>query len=304
MLPTPEQIRDAAYGRWERRDRGHGRDRDDWIRAEQDLLYTLNYSVVARIGPGPSPVVRGNGNGHNPDTSIARPGGPAPRVCRFCEQSAPRARFDRTPGPGPTLRDDGLLILDVPDECDECRAFFEESFASDVERFTRPIREGGSPPGSLPSSLTTTPYVPIGAIKGLTRMALACLPRVELDAFEDAIEWVVNAEHDFDAGAFGPLACDLHVFADPFPAPWAALSLREDDDAPMPYALFHLGDGHALFQIAVPLCGRDDDLDARVVIVPHGTPSSIIQRNTNPTASAIVSLASPHITRETKLVQI
>src|SRR3954462_9548246 len=116
MVPTPDQIRDAAYERWERRGRGHGRDRDDWVRAEQDLLYTLNYSVIARIGPGPSPAVRGNANGHGSGASMARPGGPAPRVCRFCEQSAPRARFGRASGPGPTLRLDGLLILDVPDE--------------------------------------------------------------------------------------------------------------------------------------------------------------------------------------------
>src|SRR3954470_1746328 len=142
MVPTPDQIRDAAYERWERRGRGHGRDRDDWVRAEQDLLYTLNYSVIARIGPRPSPVVRGNGSGHGHGTDMARPGDPARLVCRYCEQSAPRARFDPTSGPVPTFRDDGSLILDVPDECDECRESFGESFASDVERFTRPIRDG------------------------------------------------------------------------------------------------------------------------------------------------------------------
>src|SRR4051794_12410431 len=112
MVPTLDQIRDAAYGRWERRGRCHGRDRDDWLRAEQDLPYTLNYSIVARIGPGPPPGVLGNGNGkgHDQGTNAARSGTATPRVCRFCEQSAPRARFDRASGPCPSLRDDGSLL--------------------------------------------------------------------------------------------------------------------------------------------------------------------------------------------------
>jgi hypothetical protein len=300
MVPSPDQIRDAAYGRWERRGGSHGRDRDDWLRAEQDLLFALNYLVYARIGSGPAAGVGGNGNGHG----AARVGEPGLRVCRFCEQTPPRARFSRASGPGPVLRNDGTLILSVPDECDECRQFFEESVEADVQRFARPIRSGWPPGGPLPASLASTPYVPIAAFKGLTRMALACLPRAELAAFEDAIEWVGNAEHDFDAGAFGPLTCDLHVFADPFPAPWATLSLREDDDAPMPYALFHLGDGCGLFQIAVPLCGRDDDLDGRAVIVPHAAPALITGRIDDPIASATVSLTSPRATRETRIVRL
>ena len=46
MLPTREQIERAAYDRWLRRDRAHGHDRDDWVGAEQELVYLLNYETV------------------------------------------------------------------------------------------------------------------------------------------------------------------------------------------------------------------------------------------------------------------
>jgi hypothetical protein len=223
------------------------------------------------------------------------------RVCRFCEQTAPRARFTRSggAGPAPAFLPDGTLI--VPDECDECRHLFEESFEADFARFAHPIRAGWAPGNPLPSSMTVMPYVPIAAFKGLTRMALACLPLAELAEFEDAIEWVGNPDHDFDAGTFGPLTCDLHVFATPFPTPWATISLRDDDDAPMPFALFHLGDGHALFQIAILLCGRDADLDGHALVVPRAAPSLLTGRVEDPIASVTISLSSTRPTRETRI---
>jgi hypothetical protein len=293
MYPTPEQVRDAAYDRWQRRGGGHGHDRDDWLRAEQDLLFALNYKVVSRIRSEPPPAGVGNGAARGRESGV--------RVCRFCEQTAPRARFGASAGSGPvaTFRPDGTLL--VPDECDECRHLFEESFEADFARFAHPICARWAPGEPLPSSLIATPYVPIAAFKGLTRMALACLPRAELPEFEDAIEWIGNPDHDFDAGAFGPLTCDIHIFATPFPAPWATVSLREDDDAPMPFALFHLGVGHALFQIAILLCGRDADLDGHPLVVPRTAPSSLTGRLEDPVASSTIALTSTQATRETRI---
>jgi hypothetical protein len=49
---------------------------------------------------------------------------------------------------------------------------------------------------------------------------------------------------------------------------WAALARRVDDDAPMPYLLAFFGVGQHVFQVPLPLCARDEDLD-RVLIVPR-----------------------------------
>ena len=149
MLPTPDQIRNAAYDRWQRRGGGHGRDRDDWIRAEQNLLFALNYTVVTQVRANPAAADSGNG--------AARGNEPGGRVCRFCEQAAPRARFNPAAGPGLSWRGDGSLALMVPDECDECRQLFEESIESDVDSFASPIWAGWSPGDPLPAILATRP---------------------------------------------------------------------------------------------------------------------------------------------------
>ena len=47
MLPTREQIERAAYDRWIRRHRAHGYDRHDWLGAENELTYLLNYQTAA-----------------------------------------------------------------------------------------------------------------------------------------------------------------------------------------------------------------------------------------------------------------
>jgi Protein of unknown function (DUF2934) len=290
MLPTSDQIRDAAYDRWQRGGSGHGRDRDDWLHAEQDLLFALNYRVVARVGPRvPS------------DNGAAQPSKPGAQSCRFCEQTSPRVRFSGLHGRGPTLCGNGALAMSVPDECDDCRQHFDESIGANLSRLILTIRDGRAPGDPLPRSLATLPFVPIVAFKGLTRMALACLPRAELAAFEAAIEWINNPDHDFDAPAFGPLSGVLHLYATPFPAPWAALSLRGNPDVRMPYSLFHLGDGCAMLQVSVPLCGRDDDLDGQTSIVPRAAHSLLSTRRDDPIVSATIALASSRPTREVRL---
>jgi hypothetical protein len=290
MFPTSDQIRAAAYDRWQGRGSWHGRDRDDWLRAEQDLLFTLNYAVVARVGSSPP--------AENGPLQTRLPGAQA---CRFCEQAAPRVRFSGAHDRLPVLRSNGTLAMSVPDECDDCRRLFDESFGADLSRLILPIRDGKASGDPLPSSISTQPYVPIAAFKALTRMALACLPRAELATFEAAIEWVNNPDHDFDARAFGPLSCVLHLYAVPFPAPWATLSLRGDHDVPVPYALFHLGDGCAMLQLVVPLGSRDEDLDGQTLVIPRVTHSLLSARRDDPTACAKIALTSSRSTHVVRL---
>ena len=72
MLPTRDQIERAAYDRWIRRHRAHGHDRHDWLGAENELTYLLNYQTIA--------VTRST---HRAGRSrLAR------IACRFCERHA------------------------------------------------------------------------------------------------------------------------------------------------------------------------------------------------------------------------
>src|SRR4051812_20321005 len=116
MFPTREQIEVAAYHRWRRRGGGHGDDHRDWLEAEQDLLFALNYEVIARHRlDGVPPHYLGDGG--------------APR-CRFCEQAPPRATFS---GPSPALPGFlGNASLFTFEECDECRASFQRSVEGDL----------------------------------------------------------------------------------------------------------------------------------------------------------------------------
>src|SRR4051812_49472669 len=79
MFPSWEEIEKAAYDRWERRGRIHGHDRDDWVAAELDLTFDMNFRTLAEY-PLAEKTDRILGAARNPR-------------CRFCEQSPPRAGF-------------------------------------------------------------------------------------------------------------------------------------------------------------------------------------------------------------------
>lgn len=246
MFPSQEFIRIAAYHRWQKRGGCHGHDRDDWAAAEQEMLFALNYEVIARYrldGIGPQVL----GEDHTPR-------------CRFCEQAAPRATFS---GPVPALPDFlGNTALLTCEDCDDCRALVGESL-EELDQFTRPFRQGTTDVAGPP------PPIPLVAYKGLTRMALTILPLQELQYFGDALEWVGNPDHDFDAASFADLTCVIGLLPDPAPFSWAALARRKNDDAPLPYLLFFLGTGHASFQVRLPHCVLDEDLDGDRIIVPR-----------------------------------
>jgi hypothetical protein len=243
MTPSREQIRRAAYFRWERRGGGHGADVRDWLDAEQELLFLLNYEVIARHRPGAI--------GDRPQAPAAR------KVCRFCERAAPQTTFSGAGAPA-------TATISAPDECDECLAQFRETISADFERFSRPYCEG-----RFPSDGLGFVPIPIGAFKGLVKTALSLLPRREIPPCEDAIEWVSNPDHDVDGRIFRALDCRVLPGSAPATAPWAALARRTDDDAPMPYLLVFAAIGRAIFQAHVPLCSRDDDLEGTTPIIPR-----------------------------------
>jgi hypothetical protein len=250
MFPTPEQVRDAAYFRWLARHGAHGHDHQDWLAAEQDLLFSLNYQVVVR---------------HRLDDAAARPLGlTGGRRCRFCEQTAPRARFSSAVRVVPeALGGSGPWTLE---ECDDCHEQARAATAAALDDFTRAFRTGRV----LREPSAASSMISIAAYKGFARIALAIMPPDDLADSEDAIEWVNNPDHDLDSGSFRDLDCGVTVTSQPASSSWMALARRVDDAAPMPALLFFLCIGHATFQVRLPLAGRDEDLDGSAVIVPRG----------------------------------
>lgn len=271
MLPTPDQIAVAAYHRWERRRHDHGRHADDWITSERELAFGLNYEVAARYRlDGVEPRHLGDRVG--------------PR-CRFCERTALRATFD-----GPRLAvpasmgNESLLTVE---ECDECHAQFVESVGTDLDRFVASIRRGEERSRS---------YVPVAAFKGLVKAALVLLPESDLESFEATVEWVSNPDHDLDSGSIGPMDCHVHTLAEPSPFSWAALARRVDDDMPFPYLLAFFGAGHHVFQVAPPLCVRDEDLDGAWEVPSVASPFGV-GRGPLDSRLAVIAMAPPAASR-------
>lgn len=242
MVPTFEQIRTAAYHRWERRGFAHGRDFEDWTAAEQDLLFALNYQPLSlyRLDE-PEPLAIGRAK---------------PRVCRFCEMDERRVAFgEAVPAIPAALGNRSLVGLE---ECEECHELFEGGILAEFEAFARPFLKGSCLPREGQGGLVPRGHISVAAYKGLTKIALAVMPRALLEYFTDAIEWVNNPDHETDRGAFDGLGCYVHADGTG-QSPFVALASRIEDDTPYPFLLVFLGVSGVVFQAPVPLCVRDED---------------------------------------------
>lgn len=287
MWPSTDQIQTAAYSRWQQRGGAHGFDREDWLAAENDLLFSLNYRVVARDRvPEVPPVRAGSGNSSKP------------RRCRYCERTESAVRFG---GALEALERWGTLdALVTAHECDECRLQFRETLEPDFVRFARPFAAVPGTRGLLASNyahngaaaaddllldgwrslrrdegngralltLRSGAYVPIAVLKYLTRLALGLMTEADVSEYEGAVEWVGNPDHDLDRGAFERWSCRAYLVRAAFPAPWVSLARRVEDDDPIPAMILFLGAGHCAIQLAVPLGTRDEDLDGEDVRLP------------------------------------
>jgi hypothetical protein len=105
MLPNRDQIERVAYDRWLRRDQAHGRDRDDWVAAENELTFVLNYRVLVDYQLDlPNPIILGDL--------------PA-RRCRLCERTSRHTSFSAA---RPVVQGAGEMSLLSAEICDECQA--------------------------------------------------------------------------------------------------------------------------------------------------------------------------------------
>ena len=251
MHLSSDQIAVAAYYRWERRNFAHGRHAHDWLVAEAELTFAANYEVVARYrldGVAPREL-----------------GDPDELRCRFCERTTPHASFAEPWVAIPSvLGNEAIYTLEA---CDDCHAQYEESVGGDLDRFVRALRAGGAE--------ASRAFVPVAALKGLTWAALTLLPAGEMEYLEDAVEWVSNPDHDLDSRSIAGMECILHRLAEPSPFSWASLARRLDDDAPFPYLLAFFATGDTVFQIPMPLCTRDEELEGHWRIPPVASPFGV-----------------------------
>jgi Protein of unknown function (DUF2934) len=239
MLPSTDQIAQAAYHRWLRRGGEHGKDRDDWYAAQRALVFELNYELITSHAlDSPGRLVLG-------DASVCR--------CRFCERTAPRAVFSE---PRPVVVGLEEISLYSAEICDECHGDCREPLAGDIFRLLETVRRDAE--GAVCS---------VAAFKALVSSALLVLPASELPYFCDTTEWVGNPDHECDGNLLAGGLCQTYRAS--FLEKQASVSLfrRIDDRAPMPYMILFLVWHGVAVAAPLPLGVRDQDLDGRSVTV-------------------------------------
>jgi hypothetical protein len=326
VVPDQDDIRLAAYHRWERLGRRLGLDQEDWFESEVDLLFKLNYHILfaCKLDVGEKIYI----------------GDPSSRRCRYCGGTAPTASFRKEAHALPELVGNRVLI--ALDECDCCNEFFGRTLEDHLSKFTLPFRAGLAISGkkgvpsyktankrsrmdydptgrrfsildrqdchilvrdesskTLTLSLDSQPYIPVAVFKCLTKMALAMMPPQEFRLCRGAVGWIRNPEHGSDPSYLEGLGCYLYFSPRPFPQAWASLLRRSELDAPVPHMLFLVGTAHLLLQICVPFCERDGHLVGKSVTVPKFDLASA--PGFEGTNCQVVPLSSCELTRSTKL---
>jgi hypothetical protein len=246
MEPTCDQIRHAAYDRWERRGRAHGHHEADWHGAERELAFSLNYRTIAEY-PLTSPEWRTLGE---------RP----LRRCRFCERTGDPSAFGRPRAVVPGLS--AAPSLSTAEICDDCQGEWRDPLDREFREFWDAIRS--DPVGGESEGLDRPPFS-IAVFKAIVAAGILILPEAELPAVVDTMEWVTNPDPDCDDHLFAASCCQ--VYTAPFLEDRSSLGVarRVDDEAPLPDLLVLLGHGGILVQVPVPLSLRDQDLDGLAV---------------------------------------
>jgi Protein of unknown function (DUF2934) len=247
MLPTRAQIEHEAYNRWIRRDRAHGHDRHDWLGAENELTFLLNYRTVVEYPLHPKyPLIVG---------------AERPRRCRFCERSVDQIPFSE---PRPIVQVAGDTSLFSAEICDECQADCRDPLANHSQKLWDALSSGVDSLQCLPGRLNL-----IAAFKSLIASALLVMPLGDLEYFADTLEWVSNPDFEFDGSLLTGSFCRVYVVPLGAEAGWINLSRRVDDETAMPYVLFFAGWRGIVLQVPIPLCIRDQDLDGKDVRIPE-----------------------------------
>jgi hypothetical protein len=251
MYPTFEQIQQAAYHNWLRRGQIHGRDRRDWVEAEKQLAYQLNYQTIVEFALD--------------STAPKILGGRPTRRCRLCERTSSHVEFDNLRPVMPGLSAKSSLF--TAEVCDECQVECLEPLDDDFQRFWQTLRTRLSEADARHATSGRT-AVSVAAFKSLVAGALMVVPHAEFMYFPDTIEWLTNPDHDCDASLFTGMNCQVYDAPFSNQVAWIRLARRIDDDALLPYMICLVASGGFAAQVPLPLCLRDQDLDSRPVLLP------------------------------------
>jgi Protein of unknown function (DUF2934) len=252
MLPTRDQIEHEAYDRWIRRDRAHGHDRHDWLGAENELTFLLNYRTLVEYPLGPAPALM--------------LGADQRRRCRFCERDVSQTPFTE---PRPIVQVAGDTSLFSAEICDECQAECRDPLASHFHKLWDALSAGAGLLGHFPRRRNL-----IAAFKSLIASALLVMPLSDLESFSDTLEWISNPDFEYDGSLLTGSFCRVYFAPSAAEAGWINLSRRVDDEAAMPYMLLFAGWRGIVLQVPIPLCIRDHDLDGKDVRIPERSPAS------------------------------
>ena len=251
MLPSRHLIEHEAYDRWIRRNRAHGYDRHDWLSAEKELTFLLNYKTVVEY---PLRSER-----------VLIVGAQKQRRCRFCERSVNHIPFSE---PRSIVQVAGETSLFSADICDECQADSRDPLAVHAHRLWDALAAGVDILQDFPRRLNL-----VAAFKSLIASALLIAPVCELEYLSDTLEWVSNPDFEYDGSLFAGTFCRVYSARFAPEACWINLSRRIDDEAAMPYLLVFMGWRGVVLQVPIPLCMRDQDLDGKDLRIPERSPA-------------------------------
>jgi hypothetical protein len=250
MLPTHDEIEHAAYELWLRRGKIHGLDRGDWLAAENELTFSMNYrSIVEYPLNAPGMLILGE-----------RP----ERYCRFCERTFAQVGFSPMCSVAPGF---GHTTLFTEALCDDCLEHCLDPLTPGFRRFWQALTAQSTCHTSEGASAAFGLYTTV-VLKSLVAGAVLIMPEAELRYFVDALEWLSNPNHDDDARLFGGAVCHVQIVPSLRDRSWAGLARRIDDQLPFPYMVYTLARDSVVVQIPLPLCIRDQDLDGRIARVP------------------------------------
>ena len=245
MIPTTQQIEQAAYFRWLNRGSAHGYHDCDWREAEAALDFALNYEILVFEGWSVGGI---GGRRAEPLNRSGR------RVCRFCEHAEPRTTFGAPVRVLPeALRLPGLVTSSL---CEECHGVFQGGIDTAFGRFLGEADRG-------------TTRVTLDAYKGLAKALLAVLPSDVLDWCEQSVEWVAHEGEEFEPDlGHGPLPL-LHWMVGGAQSPWFAVALKREEEVERPALVGFFGMPRFTLAATLPFCTKDDDWDGVGLEIPN-----------------------------------
>ncbi len=117
-------------------------------------------------------------------------------------------------------------------------------------------------------------YIPISIYKCLAKMALTIMPEDELENFKTTMAWINEEEHDKSPHDLKALKAMMSIAPGPQPYPFTSCLLFKRKPTTVDkvlYMIFVLAYGNFAFQIYLPLCTKDKELqgeDVKMVAIP------------------------------------